>query len=106
MSEIWIDTYRDFFICIDKLMELGKRAVKLTICHKSLEPNIGVFFDNDGLIRVEFYSYCLDLDDGGRHHLIESNDIDNVVDQLRDWVVMAKIEVKNMENDINDQSRI
>lgn len=98
-DDIWFDTYYVFFCCINELMTLGKRAVKLSIHHKSFEPNIGIFFDSDGLIRVEFYSYCLTLDDGSRHHEIESNNILDVVNELKEWVALARFEVKELEDD-------
>lgn len=98
-NEVWFDTYYTFFIYIDRLMELGKRAVELSTHHKSFEPNLGVFFDSDGLIRIEFYSYCLSLNDGGRHHAIESKNINEVVNELKEWVILAREEVKELEDD-------
>ena len=98
-GKVWFDTYYRFFIYIDKLMELGKRAVELSIHHKSFEPNLGVYFDSDGLIRIEFYSYCLSLNDRGRHHVIESKNISEVVNELKEWVILAEEEIKELEGD-------
>ncbi len=92
-DDIWFDVYYLFFVYIDELMTLGKRAVELSTHHKSFEPNIGIFFDRDGLIRIELYSYCLNLNDCARHHEIESNNIVDVVNKLKEWVEMAKEEV-------------
>jgi hypothetical protein len=94
-----IDIDSEFMYCVNELMRLGKRAVELSIHYKSFEPNIGIFFASDGLIRVEFYSYCLTLDDGSRHHEIESNNILDVVNELQYWVALARSEVKELEDD-------
>ena len=94
-----IDIDSEFMYCVNELMRLGKRAVELSIHYKSFEPNIGIFFASDGLIRVEFYSYCLTLDDGSRHHEIESNNILDVVNELKEWVALARFEVKELEDD-------
>jgi hypothetical protein len=94
-----IDIDSEFMYCVNELMRLGKRAVELSIHYKSFEPNIGIFFASDGLIRVEFYSYCLTLDDGSRHHEIESNNILDVINELKDWVELARFEVKELEDD-------
>lgn len=64
---------------IDKLMALGKEAVSLSDSCKFAEPMLTITWDNEGKVFCEFYSYCLNLFDGGRHHYFELKDIGKII---------------------------
>ena len=84
---------------INRLMELGKRAVELSDCHKSTEPGITLVFRNDGSYYLEFYSYCLDLQDGGRHHVFDADSFDGLLAGLDRFIAAAENEIKLLERE-------
>lgn len=79
---------------INRLMELGKEAVALSDCNKLNEPSLTISFLNDGSVGVDFYSYCLDLQDGGRHHVFHATRSTALLDGLDDLIVKAEAEIK------------
>lgn len=76
------------------LMQLGRRAVDLSDCCKGSEPSFAIRFHNDGMVSVDFYSYCLNLEKGGRHHIAEARTQTEMEQKLAHWIILAEKEVK------------
>ena len=64
--------------CLD-LMDEGRKAVRLNEGGKAAEPRLTLAFESDGSVYASFYSYCLDLEDGGRHHVIQAETLEQLV---------------------------
>jgi len=79
---------------INKLMELGRQAVELSDVCKANEPSLTISFLNDGSVGVDFYSYVLDLQDGGRHHVFHATRSTALIDGLDDLIIKAEAEIK------------
>jgi len=84
---------------INKLMELGRQAVELSDVCKANEPSLTISFLNDGSVGVDFYSYCLDLQDGGRHHVFHATRSTALVDGLDDLIIKAEAEISMLKEE-------
>lgn len=87
---------------VQELLELGRDAVKLSSGHKMFEPSMTITWHNDGAIDGEFYSYCLDLSDGGRHHSFGVADEPSLINILQVFIKEAKEEIKKLKEE-NDE---
>ncbi|HDY88403.1 MAG TPA: hypothetical protein ENH82_09885 [bacterium] len=95
---------------IHELLRLGHEAVSLSDGHKMNEPSFSMTWQRDGSIDGEFYSYCLDLRDGGRHHTFCATSEKDLLAVLKGFIEDAKKEIqetKNRDNpDSEDQERM
>lgn len=90
---------------INRLMELGRQAVELSDVCKANEPSLTINFLNDGSVGVDFYSYCLDLQNGGRHHVFHATHVMGLEIGLHDLIQKAESEVKLLreEKEFNER---
>lgn len=84
---------------INKLMALGREAVELSDVSKANEPSLTISFLNDGSVGVDFYSYVLDLQDGGRHHVFHATRSTALLDGLDDLIVKAEAEIQMIKEE-------
>lgn len=74
-------------------MLLGKEAVKFNNHCKCFEPSLTLTWENNGTISGEFYSYCLNLEDGGRHHIFEANNEIELEKKLDHFIYVSEREI-------------
>jgi len=83
---------------INNLLAEGHKAIALQDTHKMTEPSITITWHNDGSVSGEFYSYCLNLTDGGRHHHFSATGEDDLIKVLNKLTIEAEEELKEIED--------
>jgi len=91
------NTKGDLAGVMEALAGEGHRAKQLAESGKISEPQVTISLDHDGMWALDFYSYCLDLNDHSRHHVAGSLDYDLFVDGL--WAMVAMAQRENMETE-------
>lgn len=82
---------------VQELLRLGRVAKNVSDVHKAFEPSLTITWHEDGTIDGEFYSYCLDLSDGGRHHTFGVADELSLISVLKVFITEAKEDIQKLK---------
>ncbi len=78
---------------IEELLQLGREAVSLSDKCKKGEPSLSITWQKNGLISGDFYSFCLELGDGNKHHKFSAHDKETLEKALNNLIKIAKREI-------------